>query len=79
MKVALAKRLKAQRKTKRNTIAEILGGFNQRRKIRRTSINNADLENDNVYDYEDMVAGNKSKSTNQEFVGNPNEAQSAQD
>lgn len=74
MKVALAKRLKAQRKTKRNTIAEILGGFNPRRKYRRVSINNADLENENVYDYEDVRASNQAKEINIEPVGNPNEA-----
>lgn len=61
MKVALAKRLKAQRKAKRNTIAEILGGVplnnsNARRRARQASINNADLENDHVYNDDDARA-----------------------
>lgn len=44
MKLALAKRLKAQRKTKRHTIAEILGGLKPYKVKRGTgTTNNHDL------------------------------------
>lgn len=87
MKVALAKRLKAQRKAKRNTIAEILGGVplnnsNARRRARQASINNADLENDHVYNDDDarasMRAGRLRRKAKEardgQDCGNPNEA-----
>ena len=51
--------------------------MNPRKKFRRVSINNADLENDKVYDFDaarDSDHVNNSKKA--EAVGNPNEAQS---